>query len=341
MRMEEIGPWIGRIRANLAEVIVGKEMAVDLLLTAVLADGHALLEDVPGTGKTLLAKSLARSLDCTFKRIQFTPDLLPSDLSGINFYNQRTGNFEFRAGPVFTGILLADEINRATPRTQSSLLECMEERQITIDGVTHRLERPFLVIATQNPVDNQGTFPLPEAQLDRFLLKIEMGYPTFEEGVGILQRFRLEQPLERLEPAASAEEVVAAQRLAAEVRIDEELCRYIVRLAESSRTHPDVALGVSPRGTQALLKASQAYALVQGRDYVTPDDIKAMAVPVLSHRLLLQGGIRVRGGGRSAEVIRRLLASVEVPTEPELPVPTKAGAGPFRATDETRQAGGR
>ncbi|MEK8129163.1 MoxR family ATPase [Paenibacillus filicis] len=316
MRMDQIGPWIERIRSNIGEVIVGKEAVVDLLLTALLANGHALLEDVPGTGKTLLAKSLARSLDCTFKRIQFTPDLLPSDLSGINFYNQRTGQFEFRPGPVFTGVLLADEINRATPRTQSSLLECMEERQITIDGVTHLLERPFLVIATQNPVDNQGTFPLPEAQLDRFLLRIEMGYPTFEEGVGILLRFRQEQPLERLHAVVASAEVVQAQQLAAAVRIDEELVGYIVRLAEASRQLPDVALGVSPRGSQALLKASQAYALVRGRDYVTPDDIKAMAVPVLAHRLQLQGGLRARGGsGQSAETVRRLLAAVEVPAE--------------------------
>jgi MoxR-like ATPase len=315
MELQGITHWIGGIRGRIGQVIVGKEEAVDLLLTALLANGHALLEDVPGTGKTLLAKALARSLDCTFKRIQFTPDLLPSDLSGINFYSQKSGDFEFRPGPVFANILLADEINRATPRTQSSLLECMEERQITIDGVTHKLEAPFLVIATQNPVDNQGTFPLPEAQLDRFLMKISMGYPSFEESVKILTRFREANPLAELSPIATAGEVVTAQRFAAgSVRISEELLGYIVKIAEATRTHPDVLLGVSPRGSQALLKASQAYALVRGRDYVTPDDIKTVAVPVLSHRLLIRGAARTRDlqGG---EVIRRLLGEIEVPAE--------------------------
>lgn len=314
MELQNMIRWIGGIRRQIGEVVVGKDAAVDLLLTSLLAGGHALLEDVPGTGKTLLAKSLARSLDCTFKRIQFTPDLLPSDLSGINYYNQKSGNFEFRPGPVFANILLADEINRATPRTQSSLLECMEERQITIDGVTHRLEAPFLVIATQNPIDNQGTFPLPEAQLDRFLMKISMGYPSFEESLSILNRFRETNPLEALEPAAAAAEAVAAQRFAANVYISEDLLGYIVRIAEASRSHPEVALGVSPRGSQALMKASQAYALVQGRDFVTPDDIKAVAVPVLAHRLLLRNAVRGREQG-SEDVVRKLLHQIEVPAE--------------------------
>ncbi|WP_150275934.1 AAA family ATPase [Paenibacillus tepidiphilus] len=315
MNVQEATEVIGRIRTNLSKVIVGKQEGVDLLLTALLANGHVLLEDVPGTGKTLLAKTLARSLDCSFKRIQFTPDLLPSDLSGINYYNQKTGDFQFRPGPVFASILLADEINRATPRTQSSLLECMEERQITIDGVTHELEAPFLVIATQNPVDNQGTFPLPEAQLDRFLLRISTGYPSFEEGVGILRRFREEHPLEELLPAASGEEITAAQRLTTRVTVSDDLLGYVTRIAQATRSAQAVKLGASPRAAFALLRASQGYALLQGRDYCLPDDVKAVAVPVLAHRLLLQRGPGVREG-QAAEVIRQVLREVEVPAEP-------------------------
>ncbi|WP_123041608.1 AAA family ATPase [Cohnella candidum] len=307
---------IDTVRAQIGQVIVGKEAAVDLLLTALFAGGHALLEDVPGTGKTLLAKTLARTLDCSFRRVQFTPDLLPSDLSGINFYNQKTGEFEFRPGPLFANVLLADEINRATPRTQSSLLECMEERQITVDGVTYPLGAPFLVIATQNPVDNQGTFPLPEAQLDRFLLRIRMGYPTFGESLDILTRFRARNPLEELQPVLSPDLLIAIQRFAAsEVTIAEDLLAYIIRLSEASRRHPDVSLGISPRGSQALLRASLAYALVRGRDYVTPDDIKTLAEPVLAHRLLLRHSMHGRDE-RSAETVRALLREIEVPAEP-------------------------
>lgn len=306
---------IADVRAHIARVIVGKQDAVDMLLTALIAGGHALLEDVPGTGKTLLAKTLARTLDCSFRRVQFTPDLLPSDLSGINFYNQKTGEFEFRPGPLFTNILLADEINRATPRTQSSLLECMEERQLTIDGATYPLEAPFLVIATQNPVDNQGTFPLPEAQLDRFLLRIRMGYPSFEESLDILTRFRGHNPLEDLKPIMDPKTLSDIQKFAATgVKITDNLLGYIVRLAEASRRHPDVALGLSPRGSQSLLRASQAYAAVQGRAYVAPDDIKAMAEPVLAHRLMLRHAMHGHGD-RAAETVRSLLRETEVPTE--------------------------
>ncbi|HZG56293.1 MoxR family ATPase [Paenibacillus sp.] len=315
MNAPELNEFVARVRENIARVVVGKEETVELLLAALLANGHALLEDVPGTGKTLLAKTLARSLGCDFKRIQFTPDLLPSDVSGINFYNQKTGEFEFRPGPLFTNILLADEINRATPRTQSSLLECMEERQVTIDGTTHKLSAPFLVVATQNPVDNHGTFPLPEAQLDRFLMRVPVGYPSRQESVAMLERFRASNPLDELEPVASAADIVAAQRFAQSVRVSEDLLDYIVRLSEATRADADVLLGASPRASQALLRASQALAAIRGRAYVSPDDVKAAAVPVLSHRLLTRHAARTRDAG-GADVVRRLLQQVEVPAEP-------------------------
>ncbi|WP_379154153.1 AAA family ATPase [Paenibacillus sp. sgz5001063] len=315
MMLQEANALIQAIRVNLAKVIVGKDEGVDLLLTALLANGHVLLEDVPGTGKTLLAKTLARSLDCSFKRIQFTPDLLPSDLSGINYYNQKTGEFQFRPGPVFASILLADEINRATPRTQSSLLECMEERQITIDGLTHELEAPFLVIATQNPVDSQGTFPLPEAQLDRFLMRVTTGYPTYEEGVHILQRFRGNNPLQDTVAVATGRDIQELQRLAADVTVSDDLLGYMISIIEATRKAPAVRLGASPRASFALLRAAQGYALLRERDYVLPDDIKAVAIPVLAHRLLMQRGPGSREG-QAAELVQQVLREVEVPAEP-------------------------
>jgi MoxR-like ATPase len=308
---------VDRIRTNISQVIIGKDHVVNQMLTALVASGHVLLEDVPGTGKTMLAKTLAKSMDCSFQRIQFTPDLLPSDISGINFYNQKMGEFEFRAGPLFANIVLADEINRATPRTQSSLLECMEERQISIDGVTHRLEQPFMVMATQNPIDNQGTFPLPEAQLDRFMMKIKMGYPNAEEGLGILQRFQLNNPIDTLAPVVGRDEVVAAQRAATRVKISEDLLRYIIMIAETSRTHPEISLGISPRGTQALLKASQVWAIIQDRDYVIPDDIKAVAEPVLAHRILLKNKYKSQAN-EAEQLIQRILHMITVPTEQEI-----------------------
>lgn len=308
---------VGRIRTNISQVIIGKDHVVNQMLTALIASGHVLLEDVPGTGKTMLAKTLAKSMDCSFQRIQFTPDLLPSDISGINFYNQKMGEFEFRPGPLFANIVLADEINRATPRTQSSLLECMEERQISIDGITHRLEQPFIVMATQNPIDNQGTFPLPEAQLDRFMMKIKMGYPNAEEGLGILQRFQLNNPMDILTSVVGRDEVIAAQRAATRVKISEDLLRYIVMIAEASRTHPEIALGISPRGTQALLKAAQVWAIIQDRDYVLPDDIKAVAEPVLAHRILLKNKYKSQVG-EAEQLIQRILYMITVPTEQEI-----------------------
>ncbi|MFO7295051.1 MAG: MoxR family ATPase [Clostridia bacterium] len=317
MRFAHIYELAKRVKANIQRVIVGKEEVIDLLLVALISSGHVLLEDVPGMGKTLLAKCLAKSLDCTFKRIQFTPDLLPSDLTGINYFNQKIGEFEFRPGPIFTNILLADEINRATPRTQSSLLECMEERQVTIDGETMKLQQPFLVIATQNPIEIQGTFPLPEAQLDRFLLKVQMGYPSTSEGIEILKRFKERNPLDEILPVVSREEIITAQRDYVDVFVSDDILRYIVNIVELTRKHNDVHLGVSPRGSQALLRASQVYAILQGRDYVIPDDVKAMAKPVLRHRLILRDVMAAKGG-RQDEIIDQILRQVPVPTEQQL-----------------------
>lgn len=313
MERKDIQALAKKVSEQIGRVIVGKRDTVELLLTAMIARGHVLLEDVPGTGKTVMAKSLAKSLSCGFSRIQFTPDLLPSDVTGLSVYDARKGEFEFKSGPVFTNVLLADEINRATPRTQSALLECMEERQVTVDGVTRPLTEPFLVVATQNPLETQGTFPLPEAQLDRFLMKLTPGYPTTQEALDILNRFIENNPLEELTPVASAEDLRQAQKLFTGAHVSEPVRAYIVALCEKTREIPSVATGVSPRGMLALLRACQAYALVKGRDFVTPDDVKALAVPVLAHRIILSG---LFGRSTQAEdVVKEALAAITAPTE--------------------------
>ncbi|MBQ7318760.1 MAG: MoxR family ATPase [Clostridia bacterium] len=303
-----------KIKDNIAKVIVGKDDTIDMLLVSMLCGGHILLEDVPGTGKTMLIKSLAASVGCDFKRIQFTPDLLPSDITGVNFFNMKKSEFEFIPGPIFANIVLADEINRATPKTQSGLLECMEEAQATIDGKTYPLASPFMVIATQNPVESMGTFPLPEAQLDRFLMKGSMDYPTHEESVNILARFDKSSPLATLESVVSAEEMKQAIEELPSIYICRELMGYISSIVEATRSYPRVVLGVSPRGALSLMKAAKGYAAIAGRDYVLPDDIKRAAHPVLEHRLTLENALRIRKNAAS-EIIDDILSSTAVPTE--------------------------
>jgi len=290
MEISGIAAMAKKIKENIEKVIIGRSSELELIVCALIAGGHVLLDDVPGTGKTVTAKALARSVDCRFSRIQFTPDLLPSDVTGMSVFNQKEFCFEFREGPAFTNVLLADEINRATPRTQSALLECMEERQITTDGVTRKLAKPFFVIATQNPVETSGTFPLPEAQLDRFLMRIKQGYPDTEGELAILDRFINDDPLASIEPVASAADIVDAQRSYQSVLVSEPVRRYIVALTEATRVLTDVTLGVSPRGMLWLMRASQALAAVSGRDYVLPDDVKKLAVPVFAHRLVSRSG---------------------------------------------------
>lgn len=301
-----------RLKANVSRVIVGKEREIELVLAAMLSGGHVLLEDVPGTGKTTLAKALAKSLHCSFRRVQFTPDLLPADVTGMRIYDQHSGTFTFVKGPAFTNVLLADEINRATPRTQSALLECMEEGQITEGGVTYPLDAPFLVIATQNPIETHGTFPLPEAQLDRFLMKLSLGYPSAEEAVHLMQRFITAQPLAELPPVAEAEQIVEAARQCRSVRVSEDVMRYLAALVEAARDGAKVRLGPSPRALLALMRACQALAAIRGRNYVIPDDVKELAVPVLAHRVVLRG---VNSQSDPADFIAGLLGRIEAPTE--------------------------
>jgi MoxR-like ATPase len=301
-----------RISDNVEKVIVGKHPVVELTVICLLCQGHLLIEDVPGVGKTVLAKSLAKSIGCTFKRIQFTPDLLPSDVTGVSMFNQKTREFEFRAGPVLSQIVLTDEINRATPKTQSALLEAMEERQVTVDGVTYPTPKPFLVIATQNPIEYEGTFPLPEAQLDRFLMRVDLGHPSPEDEISILEAQQYEHPIHKLEQVVSAEELLAAQEQIKSIYVDQLVKEYIVELVTASRKHPDVYLGASPRGSLGLYKTSQARAVLDGRDYATPDDIKALAQPTLAHRMIISPAARIKNVDSRA-IVDELLHSVPVP----------------------------
>jgi MoxR-like ATPase len=294
---------------NVEGVIVGKHAEVQLTLAALLCRGHVLIEDVPGVGKTMLAKAIARSIGCTFKRIQFTPDLLPTDVTGVSIYNQKTGEFEFRSGPVMAQIVLADEINRATPKTQSALLEAMEEHQITVDGTTYPLPDPFLVLATQNPIEYEGTYPLPEAQLDRFLVRLQLGYPARPDEIEMLTRQQITHPLDTLGQVLDVVELVAAQRAIRDVYVDRAISEYIVSIVESTRRHEDVYLGASPRGSLALYRTAQARAAVEGRDYVIPDDVKALAEAALAHRIILRPTARIKNtdiGALVADVLRRL-----------------------------------
>jgi MoxR-like ATPase len=320
--MLDVGPLRAlaeRAGGNIERVIVGKRDVIDLLLVALLCEGHVLIEDVPGIGKTMLAKSLARTLDCSFKRIQFTPDLLPSDVTGVSFFNQRVQEFEFHAGPIFSQVVLADEINRATPRTQSALLECMDERQVSSEGETRPLPRPFMVLATQNPIELEGTFPLPEAQLDRFLLRIAVGYPSELDEKEIVRRFRVGSPLDELPAVIDPDELVRMQHLAREVHVADAVEDYVVRLVRASRLHASVELGASPRATIALYRSAQALAGLHGRAYVLPDDVKRLAPAVLTHRLITSAQSRLRGRGAS-DIVTELLSSVPVPVEETPPV---------------------
>ena len=307
--MSEIQDFLAPVIQNVEKVIIGKRSTIELLLVAMICEGHVLLEDVPGVGKTMLARSLAVSLGGQFKRLQCTPDLLPNDVLGVSVYNQKTAEFEFRSGPVFVNVLLVDEINRATPRTQSSLLEAMQEQQVTVDGVSYNLPRPFLVIATQNPIEYEGTVPLPEAQLDRFLMRLTVGYPSFEDERALLLHLRREHPVNSIHPVVNATQLVDLQHKVWEIHVDDTLQDYIVRLVTSTRGHPDLALGASPRASLALFKASQALAAVRGRDHVLPDDIQNLLPAVLTHRLLVSPEAELRGK-TAAGILQDLLNKV-------------------------------
>lgn len=325
--MSEVQLFADRVIENIEKVIVGKRQTIELAVAGLLCQGHILIEDVPGVGKTMLARSLARSLGTVFSRIQFTPDMLPSDVTGVSIYNQNTREFEFRAGPVMAQIVLADEINRATPKTQAALLEAMEERQVTVDGVTHNLPRPFLVMATQNPIEYEGTFPLPEAQVDRFLIRIRLGYPSLDDEIQVLDRQQYRHPFQDLEQVVSVDELAQAQEAIKDVFVSPVLKRYIVDLARQTREHAEVYLGASPRGSLALYRTAQARAAMAGRDYVLPDDIKNLAVPTLAHRVILGPGARLRDLS-SQQVVEEILSLVPVP-----------GGEPIGSANKTSRSG--
>ena len=314
--VKQIKDTATKVKDNVEKVIVGKSEAVELAIIALLCEGHVLFEDVPGLGKTFLAKSLSRSLGCTFRRIQCTPDLLPSDITGTYIFNQKNSDFEFRPGPIMAQVVLADEINRATPRTQSALLEAMQEHQVTAEGDTKALPKPFLVMATQNPIELEGTFPLPEAQLDRFLLKIQIGYPTEEDDRIILERFQSTDPLDELEAVITADELIRMQQACREVHVAEDVEDYIIRVIHATREHPSIELGASPRAMLALYNASQALAALRGRSFVTPDDVKYMVTPVIIHRIIPKSESRLRGY-KAEPIIKEIINSVFVPVEEE------------------------
>jgi MoxR-like ATPase len=301
-----------RIIDNVKKVIIGKDWAIELALTALLSQGHILIKDIPGVGKTMLAKSLAQSIDCVFKRIQLTPDMLPSDITGASVFNQQTGEFIFRPGPVFGQIVLADEINRATPKTQSALLEALAERQVTVDGVTHGIARPFMLIATENPIEHEGVFPLPEAQLDRFMMRIQLGYPSFLDEMSIVDSQRIQHPIETLGAVASADEVTEAQEAVKGIFVQRQVQRYMVTLVDATRKHDSVMLGASPRASLGLFRASQALALLRGRDYVIPDDVKELAVVVMGHRVIVASAARMSGVD-GCQIVGDVLEHVAVP----------------------------
>ncbi len=304
--------FIQRVTNNVSQVILGKEQAIQHTLLALLCEGHLLIEDVPGLGKTMLARSIARSIGCSFNRIQFTPDMLPSDVTGVSVYNQKNQEFEFRAGPIFAQIVLADEINRATPKTQAALLEAMEERQVTIDGVTYTMQRPFLVLATQNPIEYEGTFPLPEAQVDRFIMRIHLGYPDRRHEIAILDSQQDHHPIQDLEQVISREELMRAQKAVKQVYVDDQIKDYIVSITQATREHPDVYLGASPRGSLALFKTARALAAAQNREYVLPDDIKTLAIPTLAHRIIVSPSARIKNISSQA-IVQDILKSTPVP----------------------------